>query len=171
MPRADPTPVETPEPLKSAFAALDIAAITYAHPAVFTVEEGRGFKDKMPGGHTKNLFLKDKKGEFWLVTALWDTVIDLKTLPARINAARLSFGSADALKALLGVVPGSVTPLALINDKKRQVRFVLDARILQCSIVNCHPLENDKTTGLAPKDLLKFLENMGYHPVIVDFAR
>ncbi|MBI1214942.1 MAG: prolyl-tRNA synthetase associated domain-containing protein [Alphaproteobacteria bacterium] len=165
-----PEVVPTPEPLASAFAALGIEAVTYAHPAVFTVEQGRGFKDKMPGGHTKNLFLKDKKGQVWLVTALWDTDIDLKWLPKRIDAGRLSFGNAELMQRLLGVTPGAVTALGLVNDTDRQVRFVLDSRMLQCSIVNCHPLTNDMTTGLSPQDLLKFIKNMGYEPIIVDFA-
>jgi Ala-tRNA(Pro) deacylase len=166
----EPQAVDTPEPFAGAFAALDIPSTTYAHPAVFTVEEGRGFKDKMPGGHTKNLFLKDKKGQVWLVTALWDTQVDLKELPKRIGSGRLSFGNAGLMQALLGVTPGAVTPLGLINDSRRQVRFVMDARMLQCSIVNCHPLTNDKTTALSPQDLLKFVKNMGYDPLLVDFA-
>lgn len=163
--------IETPDPLNAAFAELGIEAVTYSHPAVFTVEEGRGFKHLMPGGHTKNLFLKDKKGKIWLVTALWDTVIDLKKLPARINAGRLSFGNAELLMELLGVVPGAVTALGLVNDRDRRVTPVLDQAIMNHDIVNCHPLENDKTTGLAPKDLVKFMESMGYQPLIVDFSR
>jgi Ala-tRNA(Pro) deacylase len=162
--------IPTPEPLQGVFKRLGIAAVTYAHPAVFTVEEGRSFEDQMPGGHTKNLFLKDKKGQYWLVTALWDTVVDLKALPARIGAARLSFGSGERLQEVLGVPPGSVTPLALINDRQRVVRFVLDARIMGFDTVNCHPLRNDMTTGLPPQDLLKFIRNMGYDPLVADLG-
>lgn len=155
--------VDTPEPLAGRFAALGIAAVTYAHPAVFTVEEGEGFKHLIPGGHTKNLFLKDKKGQLWLVTAHAETIVDLKFLPAKIGAARLSFGSADRLKEALDVVPGSVTPLALINDAPQQsLRFVLDERLMGFETINCHPLRNDQTTCLAPQDLVRFIENLGY---------
>lgn len=163
--------IETPDPLNTAFAELGIAAVTYSHPAVFTVEEGRDFKHLMPGGHTKNLFLKDKKGKIWLVTALWDTVIDLKKLPARLDAGRLSFGNSALLMDVLGVIPGAVTALALVNDRQRLVTPVLDQALMKHDVINCHPLENDKTTGLAPQDLVKFMESMGYRPLLVDFSR
>ncbi len=166
-----PVVIDTPEPLAGTFAALNISVTTYAHAPVFTVDEGRDFKHMIPGGHTKNLFLKDKKEKLWLVTALWDTEIDLKKLPARINAARVSFGNAVLMEQVLGVTPGSVTPLAVINDSGRQVTPVLDARMLEHDIVNCHPLKNDKTTGLKPQDLVKFMESLGYTPLIVDFSR
>ena len=158
-----PQIIDTPEPLAGRFAALGISVVTYSHPAVFTVEEGEGFKHRIPGGHTKNLFLKDKKGQLWLVTAHAETVVDLKSLPAKIGAARLSFGSAERLKEALDVVPGSVTPLALVNDAAQQtVRFVLDAHLMDFDTINCHPLRNDQTTCLAPQDLLKFIEDLGY---------
>lgn len=162
--------IETPEPLASCFAALGIPAQSWGHPPVFTVAEGEEFKKQIPGGHTKNLFLKDKKGQLWLITALWDTVIDLKGLPDKIGCDRVSFGSPARLLEALGVAPGSVTPLALLNDTARKVRPVLDARLMACETVNCHPLKNDKTTTLTPQDLVKFLENMGYNPRIIDFG-
>lgn len=164
-----PEIIPTPEPLAGRFAALGIETVTYAHPAVFTVEEGAGFKHRIPGGHTKNLFLKDKKGQLWLVTAHAETAVDLKSLPAKIGAARLSFGSADRLREALDVVPGSVTPLALVNDAAQQnVRFVLDRRLLDFDTVNCHPLRNDRTTCIAPQDLLKFIEDLGHAVQIAD---
>jgi len=163
--------IATPDPLAKKFAELGIESVTYEHPAVFTVEEGKDFKNQIPGGHTKNLFLKDKKDKIWLVTALWDTKIDLKKLPARINAARLSFGNAALLQALLGVIPGSVTPLGLINDKGKQVSPVLDKRLMDHEVINCHPLRNDRTTGIKPQDLVKFMQALGYDPLIVDFSR
>lgn len=163
MTKITPHIIDTPEPLAGRFAALGITAQTYSHPAVFTVEEGEGFKHLIPGGHTKNLFLKDKKGQLWLVTAHAETVVDLKSLPAKIGAARLSFGSAERLQAALDVVPGSVTPLALMNDAAQQtVRFVLDERLMDFDTINCHPLRNDQTTCLAPQDLLKFIKDLGY---------
>ncbi len=163
--------VPTPDPLATKFSELGIGVVTYEHPAVFTVEEGRDFKHLMPGGHTKNLFLKDKKDKIWLVTALWDTEVDLKKLPMRINAARLSFGNADLLGQLLGVVAGSVTPLGLINDTGRQVSPILDKKLMDHEVINCHPLRNDRTTALTPADLVQFMKSLGYEPLIVDFSR
>lgn len=163
--------IEMPFPLSDRFQALGIESVTFEHPPVFTVEEGAAFKRLIPGGHTKNLFLKDKKQALWLVTALWDTEIDLKWLALRLNAARLSFGKADILYETLGVRPGSVTPLALLNDGQRRITPVLDARLLACESVNCHPLTNNKTTSLSPENLLRFIRDLGYKPVIVDFAR
>lgn len=165
------TKIATPDPLGARFRTLRIESVTFEHPPVFTVGEGLDFKALIPGGHTKNLFLKDKKDALWLVTALQDTVIDLKWLPKRIDAARLSFGSAELLLEVLGVTPGSVTPLALLNDRDRRVRPVLDAALLAHEFVNCHPLKNDKTTTLKSADLLVFLKDMGYAPLVVDFAK
>ena len=163
--------IPTPDPLSSKFAELGIETVTYEHRPVFTVGEGEDIKAQIPGGHTKNLFLKDKKDKIWLVTALDETVIDLKKLPARINAARLSFGSAPLMEAVLGVTPGSVTPLALLNDTHRQVSPVLDHNLMAHELMNCHPLRNDRTTALKPQDLVKFMKNLGYDPLIVDFSR
>lgn len=151
--------------------ALGIAAVTYAHPPVFRVGEDDGFIHLMPGGHTKNLFLKDKKGALWLVTALQDTVIDLKWLPGRIGSARFSFGSPDLLLEVLGVPPGSVTPFALMNDAQKRVRPVLDARMMACETVNFHPLRNDMTTGITPENLLVFMKDLGLDPLVVDFVK
>lgn len=163
--------IDTPEPLASRFKALGIESVTFEHPAVFTVGEGLDFKHEIPGGHTKNLFLKDKKDALWLVTALQDTVIDLKWLPKRLNAARLSFGSAELLQEVLGVTPGSVTALALLNDAQRRVTPVLDARLMAHETVNCHPLRNDRTTNLPSAGLLAFMKDLGYSPLIVDFEK
>lgn len=164
-----PTPIATPEPLMALLDQARITHATYAHAAVFTVDESADIKSSLPGGHTKNLFLKDKKGSLWLVTALHDTDIDLKWLRKRLSVQNLSFANAELMQEHLGVTPGSVTPLGLMHDKNRAVNFVLDARILACDLVNCHPLRNDMTTALKPQDLIKFLEDMGYKPVIVDF--
>ncbi|MDE1151553.1 MAG: prolyl-tRNA synthetase associated domain-containing protein [Micavibrio sp.] len=171
MAASTPVKIDTPAPVAGIFDKLGISVVTYAHAPVFTVEEGRDFKHLMPGGHTKNLFLKDHKGKLFLVTALWDTQIDLKKLPARLSAGRFSFGNAALLEQTLGVTPGSVTPLAVMNDSERQVTPVLDARMMDEQIVNCHPLINDKTTAMGPKDLLKFMESFGYTPIVVDFSR
>jgi Ala-tRNA(Pro) deacylase len=147
-----------------------IAQTTYDHPPVFRVEDGPELKAKIPGGHTKNLFLKDAKDQLWLISALAETAIDLKTLPKVIGSARLSFGSEERLVAALGVRPGSVTALALVNDPEHKVRFVLDAALLAQASVNFHPLSNDATTNLETAAFLKFLEAVGRKPMVVDFA-
>ena len=145
---------------------LAIPFAAHEHDAVFTVAESDAVNADIPGAHTKNLFLKDKKDQLWLVTAAAYTSVDLKGLPDLIGAGRLSFGSPERLMDNLGVTPGSVTPLALINDTARRLRFVLDEKLTQCSTVNCHPLRNDMTTCLAPDALLRLLRHWGYDPVV-----
>ena len=160
----------TPADLYAAFDAQGIAWKTMEHEAVFRVEEGREIKAAMPGGHTKNLFLKDAKGQLWLISALGSSVIDLKTLHRVIGSARLSFGNAALLEEVLGVTPGSVTVFALINDTGRRVRLVLDRGLFDHALVNFHPLTNTATTAIASADLDRFVRALGYDPLIVDFA-
>jgi Ala-tRNA(Pro) deacylase len=160
----------TPEQLFAFFDAHGIAHSTLQHPPVFRVGEGEEIKASLPGGHTKNLFLKDAKGQLWLISALGETRIDLKRLPASIGAARLSFGNEQALYDALGVTPGSVTVFALINDEDHRVRLVLDAALLEHQLVNFHPLTNTATTAVSKDDLLRFLEALGARPQVVDFA-
>jgi Ala-tRNA(Pro) deacylase len=154
-------------------AFLDAHAIAHStldHAAVFRVGEGDEIKAALPGGHTKNLFLKDKKGQLWLVSAEQHAVIDLKGLPKRIGADRLSFGSAELMEQVLGVTPGSVTAFALINDEARKVRFVLDRTLAEAEIVNFHPLTNTATTAVSQAGFTAFLAALGVTPVVVDFA-
>jgi len=150
--------------------SLGIAHRTLEHPAVFRVGEGDEVKAALPGGHTKNLFLKDAKGQLWLVSALQDARIDLKALPRAIGSARISFGSAELMAETLGVTPGSVTAFGLINDTARRVRFVLDAGLAAADPVNFHPLENTATTAISQPDFRRFLAALGVAPLIVDFA-
>lgn len=164
-----PQEIPTPEPLNGIFKSLGIESRTWAHPPVFRVGEDDGFKHHIPGGHTKNLFLKDKKEQLWLITALHDTKIDLKSLPGLIGCDRVSFGSPERLLGALNVTPGSVTPLALYHNLTRNVRPVLDARMMAGEYMACHPFINDKTTVIASQDLVKFLKNMSYNPLIIDF--
>ena len=152
------------------FDAHGIAHQTHRHEKVFRVEEGQEIKAAMPGGHTKNLFLKDAKGQLWLISALGDTAIDLKRLPEHIGSAKLSFGSAERLYEALGVTPGSVTAFALINDPEHRVRFVLDKALLDHDLVNFHPLTNDATTAVSREGLDAFLAALGVEPLIVDFT-
>ena len=142
--------------------SLGIAHHTTAHEAVFTVEESERLQREIPGGHTKNLFLKDAKDKLWLVIAECHTPIDLKALPKTIGSARLSFGRAEILQEALGVSPGSVTALSLINDPDRRVSVVVDQRLLEYDVINCHPLENTATTGLSRDDLQKFVRACGH---------
>jgi len=152
------------------FDAHGIAHATLDHPAVFRVGEGDDFKASLPGTHTKNLFLKDAKGQSWLISARDTAQIDLKRLPTVIGAGRLSFGSGELMEAVLGVTPGSVTAFALVNDTERQVRFVLDAALWDADTVNFHPLENTATTALSQAAFRRFFAAVGVEPMVVDFA-
>ena len=155
------------------FALLDRAGIAHAtlwHRPVFRVGEGAEIKASLAGGHTKNLFLKDAKDRLWLISALAETVIDLKGLPARIGSARLSFGSPALLAEALGVEPGSVTPFALINDRAHRVTLILDAALTRADPVNFHPLTNTGTTQVSAAGFLKFLKTIGVEPIVVAFS-
>lgn len=154
------------------FALLDAQGIphsTLEHPAVFRVDEGHDIKAALPGGHTKNLFLKDGKGQIWLICALGETRIDLKRLPEVIGAARLSFGSPELMQQVLGVTPGSVTLFALINDVEHRVKLVLDAALLKPEPINFHPLTNTATTAISQDGLRRFLKALDITAQVVDF--
>ena len=146
---------------------LGIASTTHDHPPLFTVEQSQALRGEIPGGHSKNLFLKDKKGQIWLIVAEEDTAIDLKRLHGVIGSARLSFGSAALLEEVLGVKPGSVTPFGLINDATGRVKVVLDERLMRHDVVNFHPLTNAATTSIAPADLIRFISHCGHAPRVL----
>ncbi len=148
---------------------LGVAHKTYDHPPVFTVEESAGIKDRLPGGHSKNLFLKDRRGGLWLVSALDETKINLNALAKALEAQRFSFGPGELMVEALGVHPGSVTVFALINDTLNRVSLVLDQALLAHDPVNFHPLGNDATTAIAPDGLLKFLAHTGHPPRLATF--
>jgi Ala-tRNA(Pro) deacylase len=149
---------------------LGIETRTHEHAAVFTVAESLEIEKAMPGGHTKNLFLKDKKDRVFLVVALNDAEIDLKTLHKVIGADRLSFGKPELLEALLGVKPGSVTPFSLINDREGRVTVILDQPMLNHELLNYHPLENTATTAIRKDDLLRFIKATGHTPQIMQLS-
>jgi Ala-tRNA(Pro) deacylase len=153
--------------LMTRFSSLGIKTETREHAPVFTVEEARALRGQIPGGHCKNLFLKDEKGAVWLIVCLEDARIDLKSAPAKIGSRRLSFGKPDLLMALLGVEPGSVTPFGLINDTENRVTVVLEERMMREPLLNYHPLGNDATTTIASDDLLAFIRSCGHEPRIV----
>lgn len=161
--------MKTRADLMALFDALGVETRTWEHPAVFRVGEGEEIKAGIPGAHTKNLFLKDAKGQLWLISAADQTVIDLKRLHLVIGSARLSFGSAELMAQALGVTPGSVTAFAMINGAPRGVRFVLDRALAEAPVVNFHPLVNTATTGIGQAGLRAFLAGVGTAPLVVDF--
>jgi Ala-tRNA(Pro) deacylase len=168
-----PHPPVPPVSRAALFAFLDglgIAHHTVEHAPVFTVAEGAAIKAAMPGGHTKNLFLKDKKGALVLISALQSTQIELNQLHKAIGGARLSFGPAALPEASLGVMPGSVTAFAILNDPRHAVRFILDEALMQHGIVNFHPLKNDATTAISSADLLRFVRALGRVPEVIDLS-
>jgi Ala-tRNA(Pro) deacylase len=156
---------------QSLLAQLDawgITTKTVDHEPLFTVEQSTKVHREVEGAHTKNLFLKDKKGALFLVTAEHATQVNLKNLHKKLGCGRLSFGNADLMEAHLGVAPGSVTALAVINDVDHTVTFVLDANLMNAAIINAHPLENTATTSIARDDLLTFVEKSGHEVQIID---
>lgn len=159
----------TPIELFAFFDQNNISHTTYTHDAVFTVEQGHHIKGKIAGGHTKNLFLKDKKGALFLVCALGETPIPLNHLHKSLDCKRLSFGNAELLYQTLGVRPGSVCLFALLNDADTQVQLVLDTAMLKDKLINFHPLENTATTSIPSADMEKFAVKTGHLPIWVDF--
>jgi Ala-tRNA(Pro) deacylase len=146
--------------------AADIAWQTHSHSPAFTVEQARELRGQLPGGHTKNLFLKDRKGGLWLIVLREDLRVDLNALARQLGLARFSFGAGELLAATLGVPPGAVTPFALINDSARSVRVVLDEDMLKIDPLNFHPMRNDKTTAIATPDLLRFIRACGHAAIV-----
>ncbi len=158
--------------LYNCFKRLQIDYKSFKHPAVYTVEQSKKKTGFLPGAHTKNLFLRDKKRNLWLVSALDNQIIELKSLRRFLGATgNLSFGDAAMLQENLGVEPGSVTPFAIINDKRRAVKVVLDKNLLDYCKINAHPLRNNMTVAIAPKDLLRFLKAYNHPPIVVNFAQ
>jgi len=158
----------TPEELFAFLDRLGIETATVEHPPLFSVEESRGLRGEIPGAHTKNLFLVDRKDRLFLVCAEESAAIDLKQLHNRIGASgRLSFGKAEVMRASLGVEPGSVTPFAAINDAGNRVSIIIDRALLARDPLNFHPLVNTGTTRISAADLLRFLEAVGHPPQIV----
>ncbi len=151
------------------FAFLDRLGIphpTVSHAPLFTVEQSLGLADRVPGGHSKNLFLKDTRGTLYLIVLLEDARVNLKALPGLIGSGRVSFGSADLLREALGVEPGSVTPFSLINDRDRRVTPVFDAAMMERPLLNFHPLVNTMTTSIERDHLLTFAAATGHTPLI-----
>ncbi|KQV35630.1 MULTISPECIES: prolyl-tRNA synthetase associated domain-containing protein [unclassified Rhizobium] len=160
-----------PKTTDDLFAFLDslgIAHTTKRHAPVFTVAESVALRDEIPGGHTKNLFVKDKKDNYFLLTVEENTVVDLKTVHQLIGAAsKVSFGKPEKLMEYLGVIPGAVTAFGVINDTGNNVTIIVDEALMHEDIVNCHPLSNDATTSIGSKDLMRFIEATGHKPLVL----
>jgi Ala-tRNA(Pro) deacylase len=161
----------SPDALFAFLDSLGIAHSTVSHPPLFTVGEARAARGPGAGGHTKNLFLRDKKGTPFLVVALEDAAIELRSLHRLLGATgRFSFGTAGLMRELLGVEPGSVTPFAAINDTSGRVTVVLDAAMMAHEVLHFHPLVNTATTTISRDGLVKFLEATGHRPRIVSVS-
>jgi Ala-tRNA(Pro) deacylase len=161
----------TPEDLFARLDSLGVAHSTIEHPPLFTVEDSQKLRGEIPGGHSKNLFVKDKKGRLFLLVLGEDAIVDLKRVHEKIGGqGRVSFGSGELLEEVWGVKPGAVTPFGAINDRDGKVTVVLDAALMAERRLNFHPLVNTRTTGLASEDLVKFLRATGHDPIIVALA-
>lgn len=160
----------TRDELMARLDALEIATKTVDHAPVFTVEEARALRGEIPGGHCKNLFLRDDKSAIYLIVCLEDAKVDLKAAPARIGSRRLTFGKPELLMEILGVEPGSVTPFGLINDIAGRATVILDKPMMEQEWLNYHPLRNDATTTIRSADLLAFIRATGHEPQIVSVS-
>ncbi|MEJ0071497.1 MAG: prolyl-tRNA synthetase associated domain-containing protein [Pseudomonadota bacterium] len=158
---------QTSDQLLAQLDALGIASTTVTHPPLRTVEDSKRLRGDLPGGHVKNLFLRDKHNRFWLLVTLEDQHVNLKAVAKHLGAGRFSFANEQQLDQHLGIAPGAVSPFAAINDSAGAVTVVIDDALLQVDPVNLHPLRNDRTTAIAPRDLLRFLESCGHAPRVV----
>lgn len=148
---------------------LGVAYTLHKHPPLATVEDALPHWAGLPGVACKNLFLKDAKAQYWLVSVPFDRVVDLRSLPERIGSRRLSFGRPERLMEVLGILPGSVSPLALVNDRDLRVNMILDRWMMGQDLLHFHPLDNTATVTLSPDGLLRFIHHCGHHPCLVDF--
>jgi len=151
--------LQTQEELLSVLTQADIEYTNHEHPAVFTVEEADLHHEGIDGVHSKNLFFKDKKKNLFLVVTLSDKPIKIKEMAKKIGAKSPSFGKPDLLTEVLGVIPGAVTPFAVVNDEENRVKVILDKEMMENELLNFHPLENTATTTITAKDLVKFMEH------------
>lgn len=158
----------SPSELHDYLQKLGIEVNTVEHPPLFTVADSQNLRGEISGGHTKNLFLKDKKDNFFLVTVEEDAVVDLKSIHQLIGAAsRVSFGKPEKLMEYLGVIPGSVTVFGAVNDTGHNVQIILDADLMKHDVINGHPLTNEATTSIRRDDLVAFLKSTGHEPRIL----
>ena len=150
---------------------LDIQSSTVSYPAHRSVEEGKALRGEMCGTFTKNLLLKDKKGRLFLIVAHEDRELDLKTLHSRIGASRsLRFASAEQMHDVLKIVPGALTPFAILNDEEGLATVVIDAGLMDTEQLNFHPLINTESTGISAQDLRRFITSCGREALIADLV-
>jgi len=166
---ADGSRPMTPTGLLVYLEKMGIDAVTHEHAPVFTVDEAKDVRGHLPGCHTKNLFVRNKKERMFLVVCEQDRRVDLKELGELLGAGRLSFGSPRRLMRRLGVTPGSVNPFAVLNDVEGAVEVVLDRAILKDEPLNFHPLDNAMTTAISTDALLRFLHTVDHPPRVMDF--
>jgi len=167
---ADGSAPATPDDLFARLDELGIRTRTIQHVAVFTVEESKAHRGELDGGHTKNLFLRNKKGKMWLVVCPEDLGVDLRALGEKLGAGRFSFASPERLMRYLGVIPGAVTPFGVINDTGGHVKIAIDRAALEEEPLHFHPLDNAMTTAISADDLLRFLEAVDHVPELVDLG-
>lgn len=162
------------DPSSKLFALLDelgITVTTVRHPPLYTVADSQKLRGMIAGGHTKNLFLKDKKDNYFLLTVGEEANVDLKQIHHAIGASsRVSFGKPEMLMEFLGVVPGAVTAFGIMNDRENRVRLFLDAELMEHDVINCHPLTNEATTAIGRDDLIRFIEATGHEATILKLA-
>lgn len=162
---------KTPDDLFAYLAGLNIPVTTVTHPPLYTVADSQALRGEIAGGHTKNLFLKDRKDQYFLLTVEEEATVDLKTIHTLIGAAgRVSFGRPEALMELLGVIPGAVTAFGVVNDTEQRVKVFIDQALLGHAVINAHPLTNEATTSIAAQDLLRFVKATGHDPSILKLS-
>ena len=144
--------LQSQDELLDVLSKIGIKYVNHEHPAVFTVEEADQHHEGIEGVHSKNLFFKDKKKNLFLVVTLSDKSIQIKELAKKIGAKSPSFGKPDLLMEVLGVIPGAVTPFAVINIQDQPVKIILDEELMKNDLLNFHPLVNTATTTIAPAD-------------------
>lgn len=159
----------TPEQVFAALGRLQITHSSITHKPMRTVEDSIALREGVPGGYSKNLFLRNRKGRMVLVTLLEDRMVDLKALGRWLDIGKPSFASPQRLMHYLGVIPGAVTPLAVINDKTTAVTVVLDKALLEKNPLHFHPCDNSMTTTISSDDLLRYIETLHGSPLVVDF--
>ena len=139
----------------------------YEHPPLDNAKAAESIRHKVKGEICKTLFLTDNSGAYWLVTVPLDARVDLKKLAQQLGSGRLTFGDAQSMQDFLGVKPGSVTPLAVINDTENRVRLVLEESIMSFEMINIHPFINTLSVDLDPRVVLMFAEDYGHVPLFV----